>query len=1075
MVKNIKRLKLKIASIIMLVVLLTLEFGPFAVKATAQQYQYYSPGAVSVGWDAKNGKNVWYSNCTLGGATAYCIDYTCPAPSGVMTFRDYVSDQGMAVLMNGYPNLTPAQMGVDTVDEAYMATQMALWEVMNRTHESLKSGLFFEVSGVTPNPGMEDFYAKATTAAANLVARAESNPYTTHPILYIDNGNVEAHEYANNDKEVLIGPYTVTVSGIDNAVLKSLRASLVGAPASASIVDINGNDKSNMANGDTVYVKMAKSEDSQTFNIRFDADVDKTVGVIYTKEGQTVQDYVRIDTEPVNMNKEIPIEWEKVVTRGAIKIVKVDQDDQPVGGVTFKLIRTADSHEIGTLTTKTDGTAEFLNVPEGEYTIEEVEAPKGYEITTKTQNVTVVPSQTATVKFVNNRVAGKVLVTKIDDANKPIKDVTFKIYDADLHYVTSIVTDEEGKGSAVLDYGYYYIQEASVPAGYIMDDKVYDFTLSAEKQLVSSTIVNQREKGRLAIQKNDSDGTPIPGVKFNILDENKNIIRTAVTNERGQIGIKNIPIGTYYYQEVDAPDYVIIDTNMYEFKIENKDQIVYKEIVNEKVSGSLKITKVNDDDRAIAGVTFNILDKNDNIVETVITGENGIATSKKLEPGTYYYQEVDVPKGYVIDNQKYEFKIENDGKLVAVKVVNHLAKGSLEITKLDDKGNKLSGVEFDILDENENVVDHIITDENGKATTKELVIGTYYYKETKAPENVIKNTEPVKFELVENNKVVTETVINQTIEENGSIEITKYTSDGKTLAGVKFEILDEKGNVVETLTTDENGKATSKKLPLGSYFYQEVWAPENVVMDKEVHPFALVQNNQVIKKTVVNELMDKIKLIKVDENHAPLEGVEFDIFDANKEKIDHIVTNKDGVAETEKYYEKGTYYIQETKAPEGIVVDDTMYEVELVSDGQNVVPELVNYYIKGQLKIYKMIDGTETPLAGAEFEILDKDGKVIETIISDENGVCESSKLMYGKYYFRESKAPNGYIKDDNTYEFEVKINNETLEAVVYNVKERLPQTGGFLSADLMIIMAVAIVSIAGYGVVRLLAVNKED
>ena len=131
MVKNIKNLKLKITSIIMLVLLLTLEFGPFAVKATAQQYQYYSPGAVSVGYDSYNGKNVWYSNATLGGETAYCIDYTCPAPSGTMTFRDYMSDQGMAILMNGYPNLTPAQMGLDNAEEAYMATQMALWEVLS--------------------------------------------------------------------------------------------------------------------------------------------------------------------------------------------------------------------------------------------------------------------------------------------------------------------------------------------------------------------------------------------------------------------------------------------------------------------------------------------------------------------------------------------------------------------------------------------------------------------------------------------------------------------------------------------------------------------------------------------------------------------------------------------------------------------------------------------------------------------------------------------------------------------------------------------------------------------------------
>ena len=102
--KNIKRLKQKIVSMILLVAILTLDFSPFAVKATAQQLQFYSPGVISVGYDSANGKKVWYSRATLGGDVAYCIDYTCPAPSGTMTFRSYLSDQGMAILMNGYPN-----------------------------------------------------------------------------------------------------------------------------------------------------------------------------------------------------------------------------------------------------------------------------------------------------------------------------------------------------------------------------------------------------------------------------------------------------------------------------------------------------------------------------------------------------------------------------------------------------------------------------------------------------------------------------------------------------------------------------------------------------------------------------------------------------------------------------------------------------------------------------------------------------------------------------------------------------------------------------------------------------------
>jgi len=892
MVKNIKGLKLKIASIIMIVLLLTLELGPFAVKATAQQYNYYSPGIVSVGYDSYNGKNVWYSNATLGGVTAYCLDYTCPAPSGTMTFRSYLSDQGMAVLMNGYPNLTPAQMGVDTVEEAYMATQMALWEVVNRTGESTKARRIFRVENVTPKAGMEDFYNKSKTAAANLVARAKSNPYTSVPTMTIDNANVHL---ADMNGDALIGPYTVTISGTDASTIKSIRASLVNAPSSAKIVDGNGNEKSSLSNGDTVYIRMSRKEASTSFNIKFESDVDRKVGAIYEKAGQDVQDYVRIDTVPNNMQKELTINWTKPNTLGEIQLVKVDQDDQPVSGAVFNLYNDANELVVDNVSTGSDGKISFYKVPEGNYVLEEVSAPEGYEIKNKTQNVTVKAGETTDVKVVNERVTGKLIITKVDDTNKPIKDVTFEIYDSEGYSVQKIVTDENGKASIDLNYGTYYYKEISAPEGYVMDTTLYKFSVDNENRTFNAKVVNDKVYGSLIIKKTNESNEPIANVKFDILDENNNVVITITTNEKGLAGVKNLAYGKYYYKEVEAPSNVKMDTNEHEFVINTQNQVVTKTVINTTVPES----------------------------------------------------------------------------------------GMLEITKYDSNNNLLSGVEFDILDENDKVVDHIVTDENGKATSRNLGLGTYYYKETKAP--------------------------------------------------------------------------------------------SNVKMDTEKHQFVLVQNNQVVKKTVVNENVSKITLIKYDEDHKPLAGVEFNIYDKDKKQIDHIVTNEEGRAETEKEYEAGTYYIQEVKAPEGIKVDDSMIEFELKTDGQNVAPkEIVNYYIKGQLKIYKMISGTDTPLAGAKFEISDANGNVVETLTSDENGVCTSSKLRYGTYYFKEVEAPNGYIKDDNTYQFDVRIDNETIESVVYNTKENLPKTGGFVSSDLMIVLVVTLVSVAGYSIFRALS-KKED
>lgn len=976
--KKVKRLKLKITSMILLVALLSLEFSPFAVKATAQQLQFYAPAIVSVGWDSRNDKNVWYSNSTLGGETAYCMDYSCAAPSGTMTFKKYLSDQGMSILIHGYPNCSPESIGCASADEAYMATQMALWEMLNRTGESTKAGLLFRVNDITPKSGMEDFYNRSKAAAQRLVAMAESNPFKSIPTMVINNTNIALHDCQG---DALIGPYTVTLEGVDGAIVKSITASLVNAPASARVTDANGNPKTSLSSGDSVYVRMSRSEDSATFNIRFVTDLDRKVGAIYEKPGEIVQDYVKIEREPDQIPKDMTIKWTKTTTLGKIELVKVDQDDQPVIGAEFAL-KDSTGRVLGTDFTSNDGKITFYSVPVGDYILEEIAAPTGYTIKEKSKNVTVVGGQMSTVKFVNERITGKLVITKIDDANKPLANVTFEIYDEEGYLVERVVTDANGKASVNVNYGTYFFKETAAPEGYIMDTTLYKFKVDENNRTFYTTITNERYKGTLLIVKTDEEKTPIQGVKFNILDTNKNVVTTLTTNAKGLAGVKNLPLGTYYYQEIEAPDNVLIDNDVYEFKLETKDQIVRKDIVNEKIKGSLKITKVNDDDKAIANVKFNILDANKNVVETVVTGANGVAVTKELTPGTYYYKEVEVPKEYVLDSNEYKFEITNEGKLVAVKVVNHYATGELQITKIDNKKTPLNGVEFDILDANKNVVDHIVTNTEGKASSKELPLGTYYFKETKAP--------------------------------------------------------------------------------------------DNVVMVEEEQEFVLNENNQVIQKTVVNDLREgKLKIKKVDENNEPLAGVTFEIYDINMKKVDEMTTNEEGVA-LSKDLEKGTYYYKETKAPEGIVVDSSLHEFTIQDDGQNVIKDVINYYVRGELKIYKLIEGTTTPLAGAKFEITNEAGEVVDTIVSDENGVALSKKLPFGTYYFKEIEAPDGYIKDENTYTFKV-VNEDIIETVVYNKEEELPKTGGLLSSDMTIVLIVALISLCGYGLMKALSTKKEN
>lgn len=355
---------------------------------------------IAMFYDSRNQKDVMYNPIIVEGMITYSMDYDCESPNGdSMILRKYLSDQGMAVLMNGYPYNSPKDIGVNTNDEAYMATQMAVWEILNRTGESHKSGSAFRVDQVE-SLGDDQAYERVISAAKRLVKLAEDEPYTSVPTMVIDNANVKLHDF--DEEEALIGPYTVTMEGTSDSSIKSIKAVLINAPESAKITDKNGNIKTFLQSGDSIYVKINKSEDTKNFDIRFESFVDRATGVIYEEKDKNTQDYLRLETTLTNMKKNLTIEWEKTSTLGKITLNCVDEDGNPVVGATFELLDD-EENSLGEIKTGTDGKVSFYSVPVGSYTLREKEAPEGYKIAKKTKNLTVEPNETTKVKFVNSK------------------------------------------------------------------------------------------------------------------------------------------------------------------------------------------------------------------------------------------------------------------------------------------------------------------------------------------------------------------------------------------------------------------------------------------------------------------------------------------------------------------------------------------------------------------------------------------------------------------------------------------------------------------------------------------------
>ena len=357
--------------------------------------------APAIAYDTYNQEEILYKDVALGGEIAYSIDYGAPeSTSNALEFRKYLSDAGMAVLIKGYPNCTPEEMECVSQDEAYMATQMAIWEVMSRTGESQKATKIFRTENIKPVDGKEEVCNRIINAAKKLVSMAEDEPYKDVPTMKIDNANISIVK--NIEDDALIGPYTVSITGTDSNTINYIRASLENAPESARITDENGNEKKLLVNGDSVYVRLSSGEEDTTFKIKFETSIDRKVGLIYEDVNTENQDYLKLETMLDNIVGDSTIIWSNVTTIGTIELTAIDNENNPVVGARFVLGDT-EGKKFGTLDSGTDGKIKFYGVPIGEYVLEQISVPDGYEILDTSKNITVNGGETSNVTFVDEK------------------------------------------------------------------------------------------------------------------------------------------------------------------------------------------------------------------------------------------------------------------------------------------------------------------------------------------------------------------------------------------------------------------------------------------------------------------------------------------------------------------------------------------------------------------------------------------------------------------------------------------------------------------------------------------------
>ena len=751
--KKMKNLRSKIFVILGLFALMIADLNPFFVNAGRENLTYRNAGYPAAMFDNNLNRYTQYGISTVGGNQSYCIDYgyKAPASGASLTYLKTVrSNKLVAVMANGYPNKSVAQLGAVNIDAAYLGTQMAVWQTVNGT--SYTKGNAFDLNKIQPAAGYENVVNNAKQVAAKILASG-----TYNPTISVSGGKVDYDSYVEMNK---IGPFKVNVEGYKYTTFKT---SLVNAPEGSYVVDKDNHIRNEYNAGEEVYVLVSKTAAPKNVTLKVTAVANEKVAVLYGA-GSSMQNFVFLDFEQKTIEASKQFTWEK--REGNIEIVKVDQNGASVEGAEFKVVDES-GKEVAKQKTNKEGKITIKGLPVGKYTVTEISAPEGYILKAETKTVTVKTGETARIKAVNEKIIGGLEIIKIDeDTKEKIEGVTFEVYNSNKEVIGKITTGKDGKAVLKVDNmanGTYYYKEISAPDGYIVDSTMKEFKITEENKIAKVTVTNKKIRGTLEITKLDDSRVAIEGVKFNILaSDKKTVIETLTTDKSGYATTKKLDKGTYYYQEIEVPDGYVKDDEIFEFQINKQNEVVKREVINKRITGNLNVIKVDDNNTPIKGVKFEIYDVNKNKVDTMTTDENGKATSKDLQIGTYTYKEVSVPKGYVIDENEYEFAVTSKETKIEKTVVNNRAKGALKIIKLE-KGTKtpIEGVTFEILDENKNVVDTIVTNKDGIAEKQDLIVGKYYYREISAPDKYIVDSKEKSFKLSDNGEIFEATVYNE--------------------------------------------------------------------------------------------------------------------------------------------------------------------------------------------------------------------------------------------------------------------------------------------------------------------------
>ncbi|WEV17593.1 SpaA isopeptide-forming pilin-related protein [Clostridium perfringens] len=648
---------------------------------------------------------------------------------------------------------------------------------------------------------------------------------------------------------------------------------------------------------------------------------------------------------------------------------------------------------------------------------------------------------------------GAVQVIKKGDDGKLLTGAKFVLKNANGENVAE-ATSQDGK--AVFNDikpAEYTIHEVEAPQGYLVTNPV-NVTVKPNKVSIAE-MTDTQIKGKIQVLKVDEEtNTPLKGAEFEITQDGKHI-ETITTGENGIATSSLLPFGNYLVKEIKAPAKYVLNGEEHPVTISENGKTIEITHTNKIIKGKVAVKKTDSEiaDLNLEGAEFTIYDNNKNSVATITTNKDGYAESEPLNYGTYTMQETKAPKGYLLSNKVWDINITEDGKVYSYDITNDVIKGKLQIVKVDSENEEkpVEGAGFDVIAVNVNgikegtVVDHVVTDKDGFAYTKDLRYGDYKFHETDTPKGYWKSDKDYSFSITENGKTYVKYVKNSPIQ--AKVRVIKVDSkDGKPLKGVKFQIRNsDTKKLVEftnfigiipykttTLETNKNGElVTPQNLAYGNYLLEEVEPLEGYIKVNPI-PFKIDENavleeikelGTIYAQRVSNDrITANMELLKLDkETNKPLAKIEFKVTALDgfmKGQTWNLKSDDKGLVSL-KGLEYGNYRVDEVKTRWNYVLNKEPIFFSVKENGKTIKLQMTNKKIRGSVELFKFDKDTNRPLEGVKFDLLNGDKKV-GTYTTDNTGKITVNNLEAGNYTWVEVEAIDHYNKIDKKYDFNI-------------------------------------------------------